>query len=283
MADTTAPSAPGTSWLARNDALLAKIAFAVALIGALVAISSGEGYQLGLWGVLQGFNLVRWGAYIAGAGAILSLLAVIATATTHRGELMSRSGIAVFGLILGLIAFGVPYSMQGSLGMYPPIHDITTDLNDPPEFVDAVPLRKAANAVNNKYAPTDEATPAYMREVKRGDRVLNVPELQAKAYPDIKPVILAGVTPQEAFDRALRAVKQENWHLIAAHPDQGRIEAWDKTPWFGFVDDVVIRVRPDGDGSRIDVRSVSRIGGGDIGKNAKRIRGYIRTLLNGKG
>jgi hypothetical protein len=282
MADTTAPAATGPSWLSRNDGLIAKLGFAVALIGAIVAMSSGKGYQFGLWSIQQGFVVARWGAYIAGAGGVVSLLAIINTALTHKGELMSRAGIAVFGLLIGVLAVVVPYSVSGGVS-YPPIHDITTDLDNPPEFVDAVPLRKAANALNNKVNPTDEATPAYFREVKRGERTLNVPELQTKAFPDIKPVILPGVAPKEAYERALKAAKAQNWHLSGEHPDEGRIEAWDKTPWFGFVDDVVIRIRPEGDGSRIDVRSLSRIGGGDIGKNAKRIRGFVRTLLNGSG
>src|SRR3954464_9403838 len=97
MADTTAP-APTSSWLARNDALLAKLGFAIALIGALAAMASGKGYQFGLWSIQQGFLVARWGAYIAGGGGVLSLLAILNTALTHRGELMHRAGFAMLGL-----------------------------------------------------------------------------------------------------------------------------------------------------------------------------------------
>jgi uncharacterized protein (DUF1499 family) len=84
--------------------------------------------------------------------------------------------------------------------------------------------------------------------------------------------------PAAAFDRAMAAVRAMNWEVVAADPSGGRIEATDRTPLFGFRDDVVVRVRPDGKGSRIDVRSLSRVGVGDLGTNAKRVRAYLRRL-----
>jgi uncharacterized protein (DUF1499 family) len=100
---------------------------------------------------------------------------------------------------------------------------------------------------------------------------------QRGAYPDLQPMILK-VAPPEAFDRALAAVREMGWELVAADAAAGRIEATDTTFWFGFKDDVVIRVRPADGGSRVDVRSLSRVGGGDAGTNAKRIRAYLDAL-----
>ena len=100
---------------------------------------------------------------------------------------------------------------------------------------------------------------------------------QKKAYPDLKPAVL-GVPPAQAFDRAVDAAKKQGWEIVAAVPAAGRIEATDTTRWFGFKDDVVIRVRPEGAGSRVDVRSVSRVGRGDVGTNARRIRGFLDAL-----
>ena len=100
---------------------------------------------------------------------------------------------------------------------------------------------------------------------------------QKKAYPDIKPAVL-GAPPAQAFDRALDAAKKQGWEIVAAVPAEGRIEATDTTRWFGFKDDVVVRVRPEGAGSRVDVRSVSRVGRGDVGTNARRIRGFLDAL-----
>ena len=100
---------------------------------------------------------------------------------------------------------------------------------------------------------------------------------QREAYPDLQPAML-DAPPAEAFERALAAVYRMRWQLVQADEPAGRIEATDTTFWFGFKDDVVIRVRPDGGGSRIDVRSLSRVGGGDAGTNAARIREYVETV-----
>jgi uncharacterized protein (DUF1499 family) len=100
---------------------------------------------------------------------------------------------------------------------------------------------------------------------------------QQGAYPHVRPLDLP-VPPAVAFARALDAAKEMGWHIEAVDPATGRIEATATTPWFGFRDDVVIRVAPTPAGSRIDVRSVSRVGKSDLGTNAKRIRAYLAKL-----
>ena len=140
-------------------------------------------------------------------------------------------------------------------GGAPPIHDITTDTNDPPLFVDVLPLR--ASARNSA---------AY-----GGSRVA---ALQLAAYPDIAPVDLA-IAPAAAFAKALAAAKAMGWAIVAADSLAGRIEGTATTRAFRFRDDVVIRIRPHDGGSRLDIRSVSRLGGSDLGKNASRIREFI--------
>jgi uncharacterized protein (DUF1499 family) len=100
---------------------------------------------------------------------------------------------------------------------------------------------------------------------------------QSTAYPDIQPATIAE-PPEAAFKRALTAARDLGWQIVAAVPTEGRIEATDTTLWFGFKDDIVVRVTPTAAGSRIDVRSVSRLGEGDLGKNAARIRAYLRRL-----
>jgi uncharacterized protein (DUF1499 family) len=102
-------------------------------------------------------------------------------------------------------------------------------------------------------------------------------EAQRKAYPDIQPVRLA-VAPNLAFERAKGAVEEMGWQILREEPSAGRIEAVATTFWFGFMDDVVIRVSADGTGSRVDVRSKSRVGRGDLGTNAQRIRAYQQRL-----
>ena len=100
---------------------------------------------------------------------------------------------------------------------------------------------------------------------------------QRQAYPDLQPVILP-LAPQPAFDQALAAVNEVGWEIAGFNRQEGRIEATDTTFWFGFKDDVVVRLRPAVGGTQVDVRSVSRVGGGDVGANAKRIRNYLLEL-----
>ena len=103
------------------------------------------------------------------------------------------------------------------------------------------------------------------------------PTAQRQAYPDIRPIALAA-PPAEAFARALDAAKRMGWEIVVADAGTGHIEATATTPWFGFRDDVVVRVTPAAAGSRIDVRSVSRVGKGDLGTNAARVRRYAAML-----
>jgi uncharacterized protein (DUF1499 family) len=102
-------------------------------------------------------------------------------------------------------------------------------------------------------------------------------EEQRRAYPDIQPLRLA-VAPNIAFERAKGAIEEAGWQIVREDPSAGRIEALATTFWFGFKDDVVIRVAADGSGSRVDVRSKSRVGKGDLGTNAQRIRSYQKRL-----
>jgi uncharacterized protein (DUF1499 family) len=100
---------------------------------------------------------------------------------------------------------------------------------------------------------------------------------QHQAYPDVRPVTLSD-PPARAFERALAAARAQGWEIVAALPAEGRIEATDTTRFFGFKDDIVIRVKAEGAGSRVDVRSLSRVGKSDVGKNASRIRAYLSAL-----
>ena len=106
------------------------------------------------------------------------------------------------------------------------------------------------------------------------------PEIAAQqhaAYSDIQPLILS-IPSQQAFSQALQAAEAMGWAIVATNPADGRIEATDTTFWFGFKDDIVVRIQAQGDGSRVDVRSVSRVGKSDVGTNAQRIRAYLRRL-----
>jgi uncharacterized protein (DUF1499 family) len=102
-------------------------------------------------------------------------------------------------------------------------------------------------------------------------------DAQRSAYPDIQSLRLP-VAPNIAFERAKGAIEEAGWQIVREDPSAGRIEAVATTFWFGFKDDVVIRIAADGPGSRVDVRSKSRVGKGDVGTNAQRIRTYQKRL-----
>jgi uncharacterized protein (DUF1499 family) len=100
---------------------------------------------------------------------------------------------------------------------------------------------------------------------------------QRKAYPDIQPLRLP-VPPTQAYPEALAAAQAMGWEIVSKDPAAGRFQAVDTTQWFGFKDDVTVRVTAEGTGSRVDVRSKSRVGKSDVGTNAKRIRAYLQRL-----
>src|SRR6266851_379521 len=162
-------------------------------------------------------------------------------------------------LAIGAAIAYVPWHYYQMRGSFPSIHDITTDWDDPPQFRAVLPLRQA-----------DEANPVAYEGAKISDQ-------QRRAYPDIAPLTL-DLAPGEAFARALSTAEQLGWTIVATDLESGRIEASQRSRWFGFTDDVVIRVAPAESRSRVDIRSVSRTGRGDFGVNAARIRAYLAAL-----
>jgi uncharacterized protein (DUF1499 family) len=105
---------------------------------------------------------------------------------------------------------------------------------------------------------------------------------QQEAYADIQPLILPDVAPADLFKRAETTAKAMGWEIVAAEAAEGRIEATETTAWWGFKDDVVIRIAAEGTGSRLDIRSMSRVGKSDLGKNADRIRAFLAKVKEAK-
>lgn len=216
--------------------------------------------------------------------------------------MMGALGFAVIGLLLALIvaprrgrriallaalipaaglAFGA-YTLQ-TIRDIPPLHDISTDLVDPPGFsqdvLDARAKTPGANPLELQTGviPSSPNFPAYANR--------KVIEVHTEAYGDLKPQI-SDVAPTDIFQIVADAASAQGWTITRADGAAGVIEATSTSFWFGFVDDIVIRIRPlsDGTGSVIDVRSVSRVGLSDLGANAKRIRAFqvdLATRLEG--
>jgi uncharacterized protein (DUF1499 family) len=207
------------------------------------------------WDYRTGFLILRWTLYggvaiivVAVAGLILGLLA-----RTGRSLLVS-----LVTLVLLAAVAAVPVGALRSAGRVPPIHDITTDLDDPPRFVAVLPLRQGA-------PNTAEYAGAALAAQQRA------------GYPGLASVRFAA-PPDQVFARAVEVARGLGWQIVAAVPAEGRLEATDRTRWFGFRDDVVVRVVAEGTGTRVDVRSVSRVGRSDLGTNARRIRRFEEAL-----
>lgn len=255
------------STLYRVVLVLGGIVLAGAVAIVLLSLISAIGVWLNLWDFRTGFGLLRiantlalWVAII-GLGLGFALLAVGRSPSMPRAR---RLGIlTLLAAIAAGIAWIVPQTYRPPEGT-PAIHDITTDTENPPRFEAVVPLRGPdSNPV--EYGTFRDMTPERQAQ------------LQAEAYPDIQPLIL-DQPPGEVFDRALQAVEDLGWDLVAADREAGRIEATDTTFWFRFKDDVVIRIQPENGGTRVDARSTSRVGVSDVGKNAERLRNFFAEL-----
>ena len=225
-----------TSWAAR-----------VAAAGSAAVVLAPLGYRVGAPLGLA-FLLLAGGFLAAAVGGLLLVLRMVRRTGLRDREAVAALAAAVVG------AFPLAALLSG--GGAPPIHDITTDTENPPTFVAAVALNTPGRT---DYDPA-------------------VAGQQRAAYPDLGPAMLP-VAPADAFERALAVARDMGWELLADDAAAFRIEATDRSFWFGFPDDVVVRVAADGGtGSRVDVRSLSRVGGGDLGVNARRVREFVAAL-----
>jgi uncharacterized protein (DUF1499 family) len=248
----SAQSAAGTG---RRIALaLAYVGLVAAAICATTDLLAGLGYRWGWWHYRYGIALLRVSGWSALAATAVALIGSVAAGMTGERRALA-AGIA--GVIVGALALGFPGYHYYQAQHLPRIHDISTDTDNPPRFVAALPLRRGAE---NKV-----------------DYSVDTAAEQKKGYPDIAPAVLQ-VSPVVAFERALAAARAMGWMIVASVPQEGRIEAVATTLLFGFKDDVVIRIAPLGSGSRIDLRSLSRVGRSDIGTNAKRVRAFLHEL-----
>lgn len=236
-------------------ARVARFSLPFALLCALCAIASGIGYRLRWWSLGWGFGILQWSAY---AAIVATALAIAAMVSLRRNGQREGVASAVIALLVGIATFGIPGMMLVKAKELPEIHDITTDTNDPPKFVAVLPLRQ--NAPNSP----DYGGPAIAAQ-------------QARAYPAIAP-LESKLSPHDAFTRALDVAHSMGWDIVAADPAAGRIEATDTTLLFGFKDDIVIRVAPSAEGSRVDIRSQSRIGTSDVGTNARRVANFLQKM-----
>jgi uncharacterized protein (DUF1499 family) len=239
-----------------NGKATATLGFILSAIAITAATGAGAGARLALWDFRQGFRILNWAAYFGIAGTVLSLVGAIIgrPGKGRRGFLL-----AVAGIVLGALAFGVPGNWYRIAKRVPMIHDITTDTENPPVFVSVISLRKDAPNSATYGGPEIAAQ-------------------QHTAYPDIRTLV-SDIPPAQAYERARSVARRMSWNIVDENLAEGRIEATATTRWFGFKDDVVIRIAPStGNGSRVDIRSVSRVGRSDVGTNTRRIRDFLKKF-----
>ncbi|SEG15434.1 DUF1499 domain-containing protein [Nitrosomonas ureae] len=231
-----------------------------ACLSASIAAAAVLGYRFGIMNYQVALIILIGGAALgvmAILSAIVSILAIITSVDTKVTGILS----ALTGLALGL-AVAAPVFLTIQTGYkVPRIHDITTDLQNPPGFSAILTLRTA------EHNPLDRKTPA------------NLNELQQAGYPDLGSLLI-NKEPGQVFTEAVALASARGWEIIAVSAEDGIIEAVDTTRFMGFKDDIVIRVSAQADKTIVDMRSVSRVGISDMGANAARIKAFLHDLNN---
>lgn len=239
-----------TGWatrLALWSLRLAFVSLAVAAIGLTLA-------RYDVIAKLAGFSALLGGGLISALALILGIAGLVAG--RKRANPSWRRGIVGVAISFAYVGFLVTRPLVA--GDAPAIHDITTDPANPPQF-EVLPLR------SDNLAGVDT--------------VENWRKIHAEAYGDLSPITLPKPAAEATAD-AIRLAKQAGWQIVASDPARGHVEATASVSYIRFQDDVVIRIVPTADGrhSRVDMRSVSRVGVGDLGVNARRIRDFLEAL-----
>ena len=235
----------------------------LAALGLAIAIAAaGPGTRYGLWEYGTGLTILR-------NAALPVLIAAGAAGVGFLISLFMARGLAPLALIAAIAAGGagmIPLKMKSLVDSNPFIHDITTDFDNPPAIVAgaALPRQNPPTYVGDEPAPRSE---------------LSTADAQREAFPDIEPRrVNSGL--DETAETVRSIVLDMNMEILSEGPTEGGwvVEAAYTSTWFGFVDDFVVRLTPEGSITRVDVRSKSRVGVSDLGANAQRIRDFFEHL-----
>ena len=249
MADRLNQQRPKSRW----PKVLAWFSVLALVAAALLMAAAGPAYRWEWIGLGEAFNLLRNGVYAATAAVALSVLVLLISAITKRGGI---AFVAITVLIATAALLYMPWQQWQRAQQAPVIHDITTDTQHPPAFVALREEREAAP--NGLDYPGDDTA-----------------EQQRAAYPNVQPLVVEA--PATTVLAAAQAeVEAAGWEI--AEITQNRLEATAVTRWFGFEDDVVIRLTEQGESTQVDMRSASRLGASDVGTNALRIESFLNAL-----
>ncbi|HEX8655819.1 MAG TPA: DUF1499 domain-containing protein [Allosphingosinicella sp.] len=248
-------------WAGRLTLIAALLSFGGAIAALLLAYGSGQDW----WHFRVALMSLRYCFFAAAAGGLLALVAIF---LRRRGG--GRVGLVNLLAIVVAIGFCLYlYNLYRTARTVPPIHDVTTNLEDYPRY-----YRLRVRDDNLANVPADgrpdlaglaprERWMAYHREAYRDLATLRVPW----------PVA-------DTVGRAERLARDRGWEVVTVDTSQGILEAVATSRFFRFKDNVIVRVRPlsEGGGAMVDMRSMSRVGVSDVGANARRIRDFLADL-----
>ena len=285
MADTVIDQSGG--WRGR----LALIALVFAIFAVLWFMAAALGSRFGLWDWQFGLltMMVGLGRFVVLGSlglAVIALIAGLIRAPRKRPVMLALGALLISALLGGRLA-----ALGGAAQAVPPIHDIQTDWDNPVVLSNALMTARGGDANPVRYG--EDAVVSYGNDSPFEGRLLSEIQEEAecesddpeacedadppKPYRPLKPLILEAA-PADVFAAAERLARQRGWTIVTANADDGQLEATHTSTWFGFKDDIAIRIVPEGEGTRVDMRSISRVGQSDLGANARRISDFLYTL-----
>ena len=236
----------------------AKALFVSAIVGLATLPIGALGSKFGIWPFTLGFMLLAVGVVLA---TIAFFVGIIAAVYANSKKLNEERKKCLIGVAISIVVLGLMGNQFLSASDVPSIHNITTDTENPPQFETLMAVREAEGANSVEY-DAEKLGP-----------------LQRQAYPYVQSLVTRSAQ-SVVFDRTVAALTDLGMEVVAQNPNRGHIEATDTTFWFGFKDEVVVRISAEGVGSVVDIRSVSRVGQSDLGKNAQRIGQILNHLAD---
>ncbi len=248
------------------------LALLVALVPAILAGGGALGVKLGMIPLPLGYTAMTldWAprlAFVSVATGLLGLVIALMSGFKRLGR------AAILALVITGATFGVMFGAKALLGQSPPIHDVSTDWKTPLGFSDAAMAARGGSAEvvgDDPSLPVGSAAYAGRR----------LAEINGETCPAARPLV-SERAPGDVYEAVKAAVMAQGMTLVTDDPVDGRLEATARSFWYGLTDDLVVRVRPDARGSRLDLRSIGRDAGPDQGRNCARI-GELITAVKGQ-
>lgn len=265
------------------------LAATLAILAPLWFIGTTMGGKFGFWTPLESFGHVRSMAENLVIAALVLGGAALLVAIVFRVAFGRSNAPGVGGYIAGLASLAIGasgvylgQSLTATFEAVPPIHDISTDTANPPQFSASMVQRRERDDARNTLDYAAKTVPAF-GEAHPQWAGRPLAEVQREAFPDVQP-IETGVSPDLAYEAALEVAREMGWRIATESQDALMFEGTDETFWFGFRDDIVVRVtESEAGGAVVDLRSVSRVGASDLGANADRIEAFTRRLRSSLG